>query len=211
MNIILLGIQGSGKGTLVADLENYLDFNLISVGQLLRDEVATGSELGKHINELQTAGLLVDLPIVVDVINKSLKSSNKDITIFDGFPRDKAQADALDKIANVDMAIYLNLSKEEAVNRVINRLNCSGCGLITSKKRVSSDVCPQCGGKLVQRSDDTIEGITKRIEVYLSETFPLVDRYRERGVLVEVDADREPKAILNDVLEILKVINEHKD
>jgi len=208
MNIILLGIQGSGKGTLVADLEKYIDFSLVSVGQLLRDEVATGSELGKHIHKLQTEGLLVDLPIVMDVINKTIKSNVKNITIFDGFPRDRAQADELDKIANIDMAIYLNLSKDEAISRVINRLNCSNCGHITSKRKVANDICPQCGGKLIQRSDDTIEGITKRIELYLSETYPLIERYRERGVLVEVDADREPKLILEDVL---KVINECKN
>lgn len=207
MNIILLGIQGSGKGTLVADLEKHLDFNLISVGQLLRDEVSTGSEEGKYIKSLQDAGKLVDIDIVMKVLDKKLSNKTHDITIFDGFPRNKVQADELDKIANVDMAIHLNLSKEVAIDRVMNRLNCTQCGHITNRRVHNSETCPKCGGKLVQRSDDTVEGVNKRFELYENETLPLIERYRDRGVLVEVDADKTPTEVAS---EVLKVINEYK-
>ncbi len=207
MNIILLGIQGSGKGTLVSDLEKEIDFNLISVGQLLRDEVATGSEEGKHIHELQTAGILVELDIVMRVLNKKLSNKEHDITIFDGFPRNTEQADKLDNITKVDLAIHLNLNKEIAIERLVNRLNCSSCGFIANRMTHDSDICPQCGGKLVQRSDDTIEGISKRFELYELDTLPLIQRYRERGVLVEIDANQTPEERKNAVL---KVINEYK-
>ncbi|MBE5741662.1 MAG: nucleoside monophosphate kinase [Clostridiales bacterium] len=206
MNIVLLGIQGCGKGTLVSGLEKHLDLYLISMGQLLRDEVATGSELGKHIKEVQDRGELVDSKIVKDVLSKTLKTTTKPYTIFDGYPRNSQQADELDSIANVDLVIYLNLSKQDAIDRVMNRLNCTNCGLITSKTMVDSDTCPSCGEKLVQRSDDTIEGVTKRFELYEKETYPLIERYRSRGVLVEIDANNTPDERLNQVL---KVINDY--
>ena len=123
MNIVLIGIQGSGKGTLVTSLEKHLDLNVISTGQLLRDEVATGSSLGKHIKEIQMNGGLVELNIVMDVLNKKLKSNNKKITVFDGFPRNTEQANALDKLAKPDIVIYLNLTKSKMQRLSLLKLN----------------------------------------------------------------------------------------
>lgn len=115
MNIVLLGIQGSGKGTLVQDLSKHLDFLLVSVGSSLRDEIATGSKLGKLIKSKMDKGELVDTNIVMDTINKKLSDNKKSIVIFDGFPRSREQADELDKICNVDLAIYLNLKKRRCI------------------------------------------------------------------------------------------------
>ena len=148
MNIVLLGIQGSGKGTLVQDLSNKLDFTLISVGALLRDEIATGSKLGKIIKSKTDKGELVDLSIVMDTINKKLSTNKKSIVIFDGFPRSSEQADELDKICNVDLAIYLNLKKEDALKRIMNRLTCSKCGNITTRVKCPDLICPVCKGNL---------------------------------------------------------------
>ena len=117
MNIVLFGIQGSGKGTLVLDLEKHIKFSLISMGQLLRDEVATGSELGNHIKSIIENGNLVDINTILKVIGNKL-SNNNDIVIFDGFPRNKEQAEALEKIAKIDLVLHLNLSKEQAVQRI---------------------------------------------------------------------------------------------
>ena len=209
MNIILIGIQGCGKGTLVEGLKGEMDFSLISVGQLLRDEVATGSEIGKHIHELQTAGILVDLDIVIDVLQKKLNENLSSALIFDGFPRNTAQADALDKLLKVDLVLHLNLSKEVAINRLLSRLTCVDCSHITKKQEVSNGVCPLCGGKLVSRSDDTVEGINKRFEIYEKETFPLLQRYEKQGVKVaNIDANRTPDEVLEEVLKVIN--NEHK-
>ena len=206
MNIVLLGIQGSGKGTLVADLSNYLDFTLISVGQLLRNEVATGSELGKHIHKLQTAGNLVDTKIVVDVIKNNLKNS-KGITIFDGFPRNSEQADELDTITKVDLVLYLKLSKSEAKKRILGRLTCKNCGYISNSSFELKKVCPICGDDLITRSDDTLESIEKRFKIYEQETYPLLERYAEAGIVEEIEVvSREV------VLEkALRVINEYNN
>ena len=208
MNIVLIGIQGSGKGTLVSSLEKYLDLNVISTGQLLRDEVATGSELGKHIKQIQMNGGLVELNIVMDVLNKKLKSNNKKITVFDGFPRNMEQANALDKLAKPDLVIYLNLTREVAVDRILSRLTCSKCGQIYNAKRINTNVCPNCGGKLEQRFDDTIESINKRFESFYKETYLLIDKYKKENVLFEVDPSGTPQHVAKTCL---KVINEHNN
>lgn len=206
MNIVFIGIQGCGKGTLIEGLQKHLDMSVISIGQMLRDETKTGSEVGKRIKAQQDAGVLVDQDIVKAVLNKNLKNFSSKIAVFDGYPRNSAQADDLDSIANVDLVIYLNLPTEIAIERILGRLNCSNCGHITNRTMHDSDICPQCGGKLVQRSDDTEEGIRKRFEIYEKDTYPLIERYRSRGVLVEIDANQSPQ----DRLDIaLKVINEH--
>jgi len=208
MNIVLIGIQGCGKGTLVSGLEQHIDFDLISVGQLLRDEVATGSELGEHIRQIQERGQLVDLDIVMEAVNKKLNTSTKSIKIFDGFPRSAEQADALDKIANVDLVLHLELSKDVAIDRILNRLTCKDCGYITKKQNVESNICPKCNGVLSSRTDDTIDAINKRFELYHNETYPLLARYQSKGVVVNVDANRTPDEVLSDVLKVIN--NEYK-
>ena len=182
MNIVLIGIQGCGKGTLVAGLENHINFSLVSVGQLLRDEVATGSELGKQIKQVIDAGDLVGLDIVMSTVKKKLETDDSTIKIFDGFPRNLEQAEALDSITNVDLVINLTLSKETAIKRLLNRLTCSKCGYITRKDAVHSLECPECAGELVSRSDDTLESIEKRFAIYEKETYPLLARYKKQGV-----------------------------
>lgn len=208
MNIVLLGIQGCGKGTLVAGLEQHFDISLVSMGQILRDEIATGSELGKKIKEIIDKGMLVDNQIVMDTLNKMLKANTKAIRIFDGFPRNKNQAEELDKIATIDLVIHLNLSRDIAIKRVVNRLICSDCAAITTKQQSANGICPQCGGKLIQRSDDTIEAANKRFDTYEKETYPLLKIYKARGVVADIDANRTPDEVLEDVL---RVINEYKN
>lgn len=208
MNIVLIGVQGCGKGTLVAGLEKHLDFSLISMGQLLRDEVKTGSELGKKIKEKQEAGMLVDIDIVTAVLKKNLENDTKEFRIFDGFPRNAEQADELDKVTKVDLVINLNLPIEIAVERLLSRLTCEKCGFVTNKKYTNSTICPQCGGKLATRKDDNLEAINKRFKVFNMETFPLLERYEKQGVRVVTIDSIDAEETLNKVL---KVINEHKN
>ena len=209
MNIVLVGIQGSGKGTLLEGLTKQFDFTVFSVGQLLREEVATGSELGKRIKKKQDAGELVETSIVMDALNKALKNSSSKNAIFDGFPRNSEQAQELDKLLKVDLLIHLNLTKEVAYERILNRLTCNRCGFI-SKKSENLKGCPKCGGNLVSRSDDTLESINARFKTYENETYPLLERYRARGVVVDVDANRTPSEVLKDVLKVLNEYNNKK-
>ena len=200
MNIILIGIQGCGKGTLVSGLEKHIDFSSVSMGQLFRDEIATGSSLGQEIKKVIDKGELVGMDIVMSTVKKKLETDANQIKIFDGFPRNLSQADALDSITKVD------LSKEVAIQRLLNRLTCSKCGHITRKDAVSSNVCPECGGELVSRSDDTLESIEKRFAIYEKETYPLLEKYKKQGVRVEtIDSIEKEKTLA----QVLKVLNEY--
>lgn len=207
MNIILIGIQGCGKGTLVAGLEKHIDFSLISMGQLFRDEIATGSSLGQEIKKVIDRGELVGMDIVMSTVKKKLETDVSPIKIFDGFPRNLSQAEALDTITNVDLVVELNLSKEVAIQRLLNRLTCAKCGHITRKDAVSSNVCPECGGELVSRSDDTLESIEKRFAIYEKETYPLLEKYRKQGVRVETIDSSEKEKTLAAVLKVLDEYN----
>ena len=205
MNIFLIGIQGCGKGTLVEGLKKHFNFDLISVGQLLREEVATGSELGKKINDLISVGKLADLDIVMNTISKKLNNLKKDMTIFDGFPRNLAQAEEIDKILNVDLVFHLVLTKDKAIDRLMNRLTCDKCGFITKKQEASSNTCPHCGGKLLSRTDDTIESIEKRFEIYEKETYPLLERYSSK--VVDIDAGKSADEVLEQAMRIIHDYN----
>lgn len=206
MNIILIGIQGCGKGTLVSGLEKHIDFSLVSMGQLFRDEIATGSELGQEIKKVIDRGELVGMDIVMSTVKKKLETDASPIKIFDGFPRNLEQANALNTITKVDLVIELNLSKEVAIQRLLNRLTCSKCGYITRRDAVTSTVCPECAGELIARSDDTLESIEKRFAIYEKETYPLLEKYRSLGVRVEtIDSSEKEKTLAA----VLKVLNEY--
>jgi adenylate kinase len=207
MNIVLLGIQGSGKGTLVSALEKCLDFSLVSVGLLLREEIATGSKLGQYISSVIDGGNMLDTKTVMEVISGKLKHT-KDITIFDGFPRNKEQANELDKIAKVDLVLYLNLPEQVAKERIFNRLTCTKCGNISSKLIEKSTICSKCGAKLASRVDDTPKAVEKRLEQYYKYTCPLLNKYIADNKVVELDATKPTNELLNIVLE---VINEHNN
>ncbi len=208
MNIVLIGIQGSGKGTLVENLKQKLKFSLISVGELLRGEVKKNTKLGKHIKQVQAAGNLVEIETVMAVIQKKLAQNENSNIVFDGFPRNSLQAEEFDKLLKLDLVIYLNLDKQTAITRLLNRLTCTNCGSVFNKTKVKNDLCPNCGGKLETRFDDTLEGINKRIEQFYIETYPLVKRYKKQKILAEVDASKTPNQILKDVM---RAINEHNN
>lgn len=210
MNIVLIGIQGCGKGTLVAGLEKHINFSLISMGQLFRDEIATGSSLGQEIKQIIDRGELVGMDIVMSTIKNKLEKDTSPIKIFDGFPRNLEQAEALDEITKVDLVIHLDLAKEEAIKRLLNRLTCADCGFITRKDAVESNVCPECGGELTSRSDDTLESIEKRFAIFDTVTYPLIEKYSRQGVRVETIESIDKEDTLNAVLKVLNEYNYQK-
>ena len=210
MNIVLIGIQGCGKGTLVAGLEKHIDFSLVSMGQLFRDEIATGSSLGQEIKKIIDRGELVGMDIVMSTIKNKLEKDSSPIKIFDGFPRNLEQAEALNEITNVDLVIHLDLAKEEAIKRLLNRLTCADCGFITRKDAVTSNVCQECGGELVSRSDDTLESIEKRFAIFETVTYPLLEKYKQLGVRVETIESINKDETLNTVLKVLNEYNYQK-
>jgi adenylate kinase len=196
--IILLGAPGSGKGTLAERITAKYGIPQISTGDILRQNKAEGTELGKKAQEYMDKGELVPDDLVVDLVADRLaKPDARSGYMLDGFPRTIAQAEALAGVlaqngAKIDFVIYLNTPKEELIRRITGRRLCSVCGKSYNVNNPefapsAQERCDICGGKLIQRPDDTAEVAENRIDVYNEQTLPLVGYYRDAGILTELD------------------------
>jgi len=195
MDLILFGPPGAGKGTQAKRLSELLSAPQVSTGDMMRAERARGSELGKKFDEFMSKGLLVPDALVLRLFEQRLAQPDATSgSILDGYPRTVPQAQALDELLDksgrkVDVVASIEVPLEEIVERIAKRRTCESCGQIYHLRYnppPSPDRC-SCGGKLVQRQDDTEEVVRKRYEEYLSKTAPLLDYYRRRAVLVSVD------------------------
>ncbi len=198
-SIIFIAPPAAGKGTISRMFNEKYGIPDISVGALLRDEASTGSEIGKIIHDKQTKGILVDNDITIQVLkNRLMHEDCKNGYILDGYPRNLVQAEAYDEILremNKDLGIVvlLNVPYEEIKKRIVGRLSCNDCGAIYNLfnpklKPKDESLCDKCGGNLVKRSDDNEESFAIRYQTYQEVTEPLIDYYRNKGCLHEVDS-----------------------
>lgn len=203
MKIILLGPPGAGKGTIAKALMEYDGSVQISTGDILRAAVAAGTELGKQAEAAMKAGNLVTDDLIMGIMEERLQQPDcKQGYLLDGFPRTLPQAEALKALLEklgekLDCALELDIPREVIIDRLTTRRTCSNCGAIyniKSKPPKVDGVCDVCGGTdIVQRDDETEEAIENRLEVYNRQTAPLVDFYRDEGLLVSVpSSDFEP-------------------
>jgi adenylate kinase len=194
MRLVFLGPPGSGKGTQAKLLAKDKGLAHISTGDVLRGEIKSGTELGKKAKTFMDAGALVPDNLILDMIKDILQKA-KGGFIFDGFPRTAAQAEGLERLLaelNLDLNAVVNLvvDDREVLDRLLGRFYCLNCGAdfnIKTRPPKADKICDDCGGKLVQRSDDTQEVITNRLQVYREKTKPVEDFYRLRGLLVDID------------------------
>ena len=196
MKIILLGPPGAGKGTIAKALMEYDGSVQISTGDILRAAVAAGTELGKQAEAAMKAGNLVTDDLIMGIMEERLQQPDcKQGYLLDGFPRTLPQAEALKALLEklgekLDCALELDIPREVIIDRLTTRRTCSNCGAIyniKSKPPKVDGVCDVCGGTdIVQRDDETEEAIENRLEVYNRQTAPLVDFYRDEGLLVSV-------------------------
>ncbi len=213
MRIVLLGAPGSGKGTQGKRVAEEHGVPQISTGDLLRAAVAAGTPLGERARSAMEAGRLVSDDVVVGLIRERLGGTDAAAGfILDGFPRNVAQAEALDSMLEeigrpLQAALHIEVDFDILMKRLTGRRTCEGCGqmynIYTSPPRVEGR-CDRCGGRLVQRADDNEETISRRLVVYRSQTMPLIDYYRRQGKLLSVDGDGEIDTVYARVVEQLK-------
>ena len=205
---VFLGAPGAGKGTQAKRVAAQAEIAHISTGDMLREEVKSGSELGAEAKTFMDAGKLVPDQLIIDMVKARIqKPDAASAWILDGFPRTLPQAEALDQNLSGDNALTHVVSfavpEDVLMGRLTGRRTCSQCGAIwhIEHKPTSQDgVCDNCGGELTQRSDDREEAIGKRLEVYRTQTAPLLAYYGDRGVLREIDANRSPDVVFQELL-----------
>lgn len=206
MNAIILGPQGCGKGTHSRRLSEKLDLKHIPMGRILRENVRKRTELGKKAKKYMDKGELVPDDLAVKILLKKLEKIDKDF-ILDGFPRNLKQAKLLDEIIEIDKAVYIDIPKEESVERLSNRRQCKKCGEIYNllhKKPKKEGICDKCGGELYQREDDKPELIRKRLNRFEKETRPVIDYYKKKGILKEVNGVGSIDELNKKIEKILK-------
>jgi len=196
MQIILVGAPGSGKGTQAKPLSDHFGVPHIATGDLLRDAVSRGTELGLKAKEAMDAGQLVSDDLVLGMIRERLAQPDAAAgMLLDGFPRNLVQAEALDAMLAevgkpISRVVFIDVADEELVRRLSGRLTCSQCGAVFNRHTLppkQEGVCDRCGGTLTQRGDDTEETVRKRLKVYAEQTAPLIDHYRSAGLLARFD------------------------
>ncbi len=212
VRIVLLGAPGAGKGTQAKKLIEKFGIPQISTGDLLRAAVAEGTELGKEAKSYMDKGELVPDSVVLGMVEERLgRDDCKDGYILDGFPRNTAQAEALDEMLDkmgmpLDAALNVDVPTEDLMKRLTGRRTCEQCGQMYNvyfNPPAEEGKCDKCGGTLFQRDDDKEETITKRLEVYREQTEPLIDYYRQKGILKTVTGTGAIDEIFTRVVETL--------
>jgi len=212
MRIVLLGAPGAGKGTQAKKLIEKYGMPQISTGDLLRAAVAAGTPLGKEAKSFMDKGELVPDRVVLGMVEERLKQDDcKKGYILDGFPRNTAQAEALDKMLgalnmSLNAALSVDVPFDDLMKRLTGRRTCKGCGQMYNiyfKAPAKDGVCDKCNGELFQRDDDKEATIKKRLEVYTSQTEPLIGYYRNKGILQSVSGTGSIDEIFKKVTELL--------
>lgn len=209
MRLILLGAPGSGKGTQASRLSGYFKIKKISLGDILREEVKKGTDLGKKVITYMGKGLLVPDEIVSLLVEQSVDNSG---FVLDGYPRNLNQARSLDTILekknfNLEAVVYLKVDKEIVIKRLSGRRVCKKCGAnyhLETLPPKREGTCDFCGGELVQRDDDKPEVIEKRWEVFQEEAKSLLGYYQEKNKLITVDANGTPEQVFESIIMELK-------
>ena len=212
MNIMLFGAPGAGKGTQAKFLIEKYGIPQISTGDILRSAIADGTKMGLEAKKYMDDGKLVPDSTIIGIIRDRLaKEDCKKGFILDGFPRTLAQAEALEELMkemniSLDKVISLNVPDEMIVGRITGRRVCKSCGAsfhVEFNPSKEEGKCDFCGGELITRKDDTAETVEKRLGEYHSQTAPLFDFYKEKGVLAELDGTKDVADVTEDIISIL--------
>ena len=214
MKLIMFGPPGSGKGTYASRLGSRLEIASVSTGDLFREAIKQGTELGRRVVDFLNKGELVPDEITVEVLKERISRPDcKKGFILDGYPRTLEQAKALDKIARIDAIILLIVPEWIIIERLSNRRVCRNCGAIYNLKYLKpkrEGVCDKCGGELYQREDDTPKVVQERLKVYERQTQPLIDYYKDRVPFVKAECnaiDMPPEIMVERIVQELRKLN----
>ncbi len=210
LNFVFLGPPGAGKGTQAEIIAKKHGLVKISTGDILREAVKNGTELGKLADGYMKRGELVPDEIMLGLIEEQLANIDKGF-ILDGFPRTVKQAEGLDELLQkkhlpLKAVILLDVPDEEIIKRLSARRVCPNCGAVYNllyNPPKNDEICDVCGTKLVQRKDDNPETIKRRLDVYHEQTAPLIDYYQAKGLLVKVDGTGKPEQITEAIEEVI--------
>ena len=212
MRIILLGPPGAGKGTQAAGIVEKYNIPHISTGDIFRKNIKEGTDLGKKAKEYMDQGLLVPDELTVGLVTDRLSQDDcKNGFMLDGFPRNVAQAQQLGQYLNsvdlaLDRVINIEVDKDILVGRAVGRRICKSCGAtyhVEFNPSNKEGICNVCQGELYQRADDTEETVSKRIQVYLDETKPLVDYYSSQGIIANINGQQSIEKVFEDIVTAL--------
>jgi adenylate kinase len=206
---VIMGVQGSGKGTQSAMLAADLDLVHIAVGDIFRWNVQQHTKLGAQVRRTMAAGELVSDDLVEGVVKDRLSQHDWNYGfIIDGFPRNERQAEFFLESYDIDGVIHLELPDSEVRRRVMARRLCSGCGMdynLIDSSPHTEGTCDVCGGKLVQREDDTEEALAVRLREYHTKTNPVLDIFRRKEYVVSIDARPDKDTVQRDIRAALKL------
>lgn len=210
MNIIVLGPQGSGKGTQAKKLAEKFSLEHIDMGKFLREVALLDTPFGKEVHEvINIKKELVSDKILREVIHLKLMGLPRELGIvFDGVPRNSQQCRYFEEVVKesgrkIDKTIFINLSEKESIERISKRRVCEKCKKVFIFGRdiqSENEKCQECGGKIIQRIDDTKEGVMKRLGIFNQETMPVIEHYEKQGKLVEINGDQEIKKVFESIL-----------
>ena len=212
MRIILLGPPGAGKGTQAAGIVEKYNIPHISTGDIFRKNIKEGTELGKKAKGYIDQGLLVPDELTVGLVTDRIAQSDCEKGfMLDGFPRNVAQAQHLDEYLkevgiSLDKVVNIEVDKDILVGRAVGRRICKSCGAtyhVEFNPPKVDGVCDVCGGELYQRADDNEETVSKRIQVYLDETKPLVNYYSEEGIIANINGQQSIDEVFGDIVAAL--------
>ncbi len=209
---VFLGAPGAGKGTQAKKVAEAAGIAHISTGDMLRAQVASGTALGQRAKAFMDGGKLVPDEVIIGMVQERIAQPDAQRAwILDGFPRTLPQAEALDRSlpsnASLSHVVYFAVPEQVLSGRLTGRRTCGKCGAIwhvDNHPTKVAGVCDACGGALVQRSDDRAEAIAQRLEQYRTLTAPLLAYYRERRILREIDADRSPDVVYEELLQLMQ-------
>jgi len=215
--IIFLGPPGSGKGIVSQRVAPTIKAQHISIGELFRQNLKEQSEIGLKAKEFMEKGELVPDEIVIEMLKQRIEKEDcKKGFILDGFPRTIPQAQSLHKLIEIDVAVHMNVTEEVIIIRNATRVSCKDCGQIYNLRTSSpkkQGICDNCQGQVIRRKDDEPEVMRNRLKVYQDQTYPLIDFYKDKGVLAEVFCDKieqTPEETFQQVMEAINKFLEEK-